>query len=71
MEHMVINEASGELKLLINPMWSALWEGFGPDYPMSNEDEAGIKWVIISEGTEFDPELYDHIVEAWKFHHLD
>jgi len=55
--------------LLINPLWSAQYEGFGSHYPLSDEDDDGVRWIIIFKHDKFDPELYDHILEAWKFHH--
>lgn len=55
--------------LLINPMWSSHFDGFGADYKLSEEDEEGIRWIVIHRDDKFDPELYTHIVESWKFHH--
>ena len=64
----VVNEEVYPL-LLINPLWSAHFDGFGGDYRLSDEDEDGIQWIVICKDDKFDPELYNSIVSFWKFHH--
>lgn len=55
--------------LLISPMWSSHFDGFGERYRLSEEDEDGILWIVIHRDDKFDPTLYDNIVDAWKFNH--
>lgn len=68
MEHKIVNEEYYPI-LMISPLWSAQYDGFGSDYPLSQPDRDEVRWIMIFIATPFDPELYDHIIYSWKFHH--